>query len=223
CLRAMIREFPPVSILGHKTHINTGLLHGTPTKGIPPERRRELADAVNRELAEMQGIVTDLVDLASGEEPVDAAEAIDVVPVVREAMTAAARHWPAVAFTLGAPPDDEARVSIERSRLLRLASVLLDNAGKYGSATGQPVVEISIEARDGRVRMVVADRGPGIPPEDLQRVFDRFYRSPASRHMVGSGLGLAIAHQIVTSCGGKIHAQARPGGGTVIVVELPAA
>lgn len=192
-------------------------------KGIPPERRRELADAVSRELEEMQGIVTDLVDLASGEEPMDAAEAIDVEPVVREAMTAATRHWPAAAFTLSAPSGEEAQVRIERSRLLRLAGVLLDNAGKYGSAAGQPVVEIGIVPRNGRVSLVVADRGPGIPPEDLQRVFDRFYRSPASRHMVGSGLGLAIAHQIVTSCGGTIQAQARPGGGTVMVVELPAA
>lgn len=145
------------------------------------------------------------------------------LPLQCGAMTAAARHWPTAAFTLSAPSDVAAQVRMERSRLLRLASVLLDNAGKYGSAAGQPVVEIGIALRDGRVSLIVADRGPGIPPEDLQRVFDRFYRSPASRHMVGSGLGLAIAHQIAASCGGEIQAQARPDGGTVMVVELPAA
>ncbi|QCO98405.1 HAMP domain-containing histidine kinase [Arthrobacter sp. 24S4-2] len=191
--------------------------------GIAPERRRELASAIDRELVEMQGLVTDLVDLARGEEPIDVAESIDVVPVFREALAAAARHWPAAAFTLTSPQDAEPRVMAERGRLLRLGSVLLDNAGKYGSTADRPAVEVSIEPHDENVRFVIADRGPGIPGEELERVFDRFYRSPASRGMAGSGLGLAIAHQIVASLGGTIEAQARPGVGTIMVVELPAA
>lgn len=191
--------------------------------GVPPERRRELADAIDRELAEMQDLVTDLLDLARGEEPQQEAEPIDVIPVFEEAVAAAARHWPDTDFTLRTPETDLPQIQMERSRLQRLAGVLLDNAGKYGSSSGQPDVEVSIEALKGRIRIKVADRGPGIPPEDLERVFDRFYRSPSARRRPGSGLGLAIAHQIIASAGGLIEARGRPDGGTIIAVDLPAA
>ncbi len=190
--------------------------------GISPERRRELADAVDRELGEMQDLVSDLLDLARGEEPQQAAEPIDVLPVFEEAVATAMRHWPGTAVTLSTPDTDLPQVHMERTRLQRLAGVLLDNAGKYGLGSGQPAVDVGIEALKDSIRVTVADRGPGIPREDLERVFDRFYRSPSARRMPGSGLGLAIAYQITASIGGRIEARSRPGGGTIIAVDLPA-
>jgi two-component system sensor histidine kinase MprB len=69
----------------------------------------------------------------------------------------------------------------------------------------------------------VRDRGPGIPAEDLPRVFDRFYRSAASRGLPGSGLGLAIVRRVAESHGGTATAAAPPDGGTEVTLRIPVA
>ena len=98
---------------------------------------------------------------------------------------------------------------------------LVDNAFKY-SAPGAPV-DITAQPVGGRVEIAVADRGVGIPPEDLQRVFDKFYRVQVPDSVVGTGLGLAICKGIVEAHGGAITAENRPGGGTIVRVTLPVA
>ena len=92
---------------------------------------------------------------------------------------------------------------------------LLDNARKW-SPPGQVV---SVLCRDGEV--VVRDRGPGVAPEDLPHIFDRFYRAPSARGLPGSGLGLAIVAQVVKAEGGTISAEADPGGGMRMTLALP--
>ncbi len=72
-----------------------------------------------------------------------------------------------------------------------------------------------------RVGVAVGDRGPGIPADDLAHVFDRFYRSVASRSLPGSGLGLAIVRDIVESHGGTVFAEPRAGGGSTVGFILP--
>jgi two-component system sensor histidine kinase KdpD len=71
------------------------------------------------------------------------------------------------------------------------------------------------------VEVDVSDRGIGIPPEDLTRVFDKFYRVQRSDGASGTGLGLSICKGIIEVHNGKIWAQNRPGGGTIISVQLP--
>jgi len=82
-------------------------------------------------------------------------------------------------------------------------------------------------APDGRVRLRVEDNGPGIPPEHLPRVFDRFYKVDASRSGTtvpsGSGLGLSIVQAIVTRHGGTITASNHAEGGAVFEIRLPTA
>jgi two-component system sensor histidine kinase MprB len=73
---------------------------------------------------------------------------------------------------------------------------------------------------DGRVE--VRDHGPGISPEDLPRVFDRFYRAPAARGRPGSGIGLAIVRQVAETHGGAVRAINDEGGGARLILELPA-
>ena len=68
----------------------------------------------------------------------------------------------------------------------------------------------------------MADRGPGVPPEDRPHLFDRFFRSRATAHTAGVGLGLFISRQIVELHGGTIRAEFPPAGGTRVVVELDA-
>ena len=86
-------------------------------------------------------------------------------------------------------------------------------------------VSILLEARPETVLVTVRDRGPGVPPEHAERIFDRFfsYRPQHSGHTAHTGLGLAIARSIVRAYGGEMRARNHPQGGAVFEVELPLA
>ena len=92
----------------------------------------------------------------------------------------------------------------------------LTNALNYTPQGG--TVTIAARRRDDRVAVSVSDTGAGIAREDLPKIFDRFYKSRASR---GSGLGLTIARNLVVAHGGSIHAESEPGRGTTITFDLP--
>ncbi len=96
---------------------------------------------------------------------------------------------------------------------------LLDNALKYSPP--ETPIEVRAHAASGHLEIEVADRGIGIPPEDLARVFDKFYRVQRPGSVSGTGLGLSICRGIVEAHGGFIAAEARPGGGTAITLALP--
>ena len=102
---------------------------------------------------------------------------------------------------------------------------LVDNAAKYGPPGGEVRLASSNEPGDraGRLRVEVSDDGPGIPEEDLERVFERFYRpdKARSRALGGSGLGLSIAKTIVEAHGGSVRADRRPDGGASVSILLP--
>ena len=107
-------------------------------------------------------------------------------------------------------------------RLQQVIANLVDNASRFVGAGGQVCVELAAE--DGWGVLSVLDDGPGIPAEDLPRLFDRFYRSQPSRDRGsgGAGLGLAIVKAIVTAHGGQIEAANLPQGGSRFTVRLPA-
>jgi two-component system sensor histidine kinase KdpD len=96
---------------------------------------------------------------------------------------------------------------------------LLDNALKYTPEGSS--IEISAEAKDDLLEVVVTDRGPGIPDGDIPRLFDKFYRGPQKEHRSGAGLGLSICKGIIDIHGGSITAQNRPGGGAVFTFSIP--
>jgi len=104
-------------------------------------------------------------------------------------------------------------------RLEQVVSNLLDNALKNTPAKGEVHI-ISRNSTDSFVEITVADSGPGIPPEQLPYVFERFYQAGGLR--TGVGLGLAIAREIVLAHGGKIEVSSNPGEGTKFMVTLPA-
>ena len=106
----------------------------------------------------------------------------------------------------------------DRFRLDEALSNVLSNAIKYGA--GHPI-DIQLQARDEKAVLVVEDRGIGIAPDDLCRIFGRFERTIASKNYGGLGLGLYITRQIIEQQGGSIRAENRSHGGARFVIELP--
>jgi len=116
-------------------------------------------------------------------------------------------------------PIDFPLVPIDFTLVVQVLVNVLENAVKYSPE--YCAIEVSTELEDDKARIEIADRGEGIPPDDLTRVFDKFYRVQRPESVSGTGLGLAISKGIVEAHGGQIYAHTRDGGGTVITVELP--
>jgi two-component system, OmpR family, sensor kinase len=139
-------------------------------------------------------------------------------------LAALARRLAGQASDTGSPVSiaeiERAVVTGDRSALERLLQNLIDNAVKYAGAA-----ELIIRQDIDRARLMVCDRGPGIPEDELDRMFEPFERHEPSRSRStgGLGLGLAIARSIAQAHGGSIRAENRPGGGLAVTVELPAA
>jgi signal transduction histidine kinase len=114
------------------------------------------------------------------------------------------------------------QILADPTRLNQVLDNLLTNAAKYSPP--EAPIELGLEERDEAAILWVADRGVGIAPEHLERLFDRFYRVPeAERQQAqGLGLGLAIVHDLVTAHGGRVWAESRgPGQGSTFYVRLP--
>jgi len=92
---------------------------------------------------------------------------------------------------------------------------LLENAARHAP---EAALVVSARERMDHLEVAIADRGPGLKPEDLERVFDKFFRASAAP---GAGLGLAICKAVVTAHGGTIRAENRPGGGAMFILTLP--
>ena len=102
----------------------------------------------------------------------------------------------------------------------QVATNLIANAIKYGA--GKPI-EVSVHQAGDDARLTVRDQGIGVPPDDLERIFDRFARAVSTRHFGGLGLGLYIARRITEAHGGTIDVTSQPGVGSSFVVHLPRA
>ena len=118
--------------------------------------------------------------------------------------------------------DDEIYISGDESQIKQLVLILLDNAIKYTNQGG--TIEVTLKKLDNKTaRFIIKNTGNGIPPEDISKIFDRFYRSDKSRDRKsgGYGLGLSIAKSIVVSHKGTIKLKSEPNKFTEFIVELP--
>ncbi|MGV9410984.1 HAMP domain-containing sensor histidine kinase [Nocardia sp. NPDC003693] len=183
---------------------------------LTPERTADTVAALRTQSEELSGLVTDLIDLARADDPAAQGEPLEDLRLdvlVREALSTARRHWPAIVFTEELDP---VTVAGAPARLSRAITNLLDNAAKFSPPGG--VIEVEVRGR----RLIVRDHGPGIAPADAPHVFDRFYRSPTARATPGHGLGLAIVAQVARLHGASVTATTAPGGGAEFRVEFPA-
>jgi two-component system sensor histidine kinase KdpD len=112
-------------------------------------------------------------------------------------------------------------VSVDFGLIVQTLVNIIDNALKYSPADS--AIEIKASNIGSEVQIEIADRGFGIPPGDLLQVFDKFYRIEHPGSVAGTGLGLSICKGIVEAHGGRIVAENREGGGTIIRLILPAA
>ena len=116
--------------------------------------------------------------------------------------------------------NDLAPIKIDQGRILQVLRNLLGNAIKFTPEGG--LVRVAARVDDGKVRVVIQDTGPGISPENLVRIFEKYQQASPENQLNGTGLGLAIAKHIVTAHGGTIWAESQPGSGSTFIFVLPA-
>ncbi len=180
---------------------------------------RERLDVVRRELQRMERLITEMLSLAAQE----SGEALRREPVeIADLLADLRRDAPLLGPRRFEIADLDGTVDADLDRLTQVFRNLLANAVAHTEAGGE--IRLEAEPRGDRVRFTVTDSGPGFPPGEADRLFDRFYRSGQSRarNGDGSGLGLAIARAIVEAHGGRIWATGGADQGASISFELPA-
>ncbi len=200
----------------------TGAFSTLETAGgrLDDDTRTSLARAGREEAERLNHLVGNLLDMTRieagalklAEEPADVGEAIGVVlDRLGEQLEARSVR---VDVPLDLPP-----VPMDMPLIVQALANVVDNAAKYSPQDTS--IEIKARQVDDQIRIEVLDQGLGIPAQDVERVFDRFYRVKTPNGARGTGLGLSISKGIVEAHGGTIAASNRPGGGTLIAIALP--
>jgi two-component system phosphate regulon sensor histidine kinase PhoR len=189
----------------------------------PPAARRFI-DQIQTEVDALTQMATELLELSRIE---SGRLALDLQPVPpAELLTSASARMHLQAERAGLSlrvecADTLPKVKIDLQRLEQVLVNLIHNAVKYTKPGGEVV--LFAEAGVGEVRFGVRDTGIGIPPEDIPRIFERFYRVDKSRAGSGTGLGLSIAKHIVEAHKGKIWAESVEGQGSTFYFTIPTA
>jgi len=173
---------------------------------------RELLDDVGAQLDELTTLVGDLTELARDEPLHRDPEPLDLADVVRRAVERVHLRASSLTFDVLLEPT---WVVGDSQLLERAVTNLLDNAAKWSPPEG------TVRVRLAHGAVTVSDEGPGIKPEDLPHVFERFYRSTEARTLPGSGLGLAIVKRAADRHGGTVQVSSRPGEGATFTLRVP--
>ncbi len=207
---------PLASIAGYAESLLDGAIED-------PEFARTFLEGIGRNAERLSRLIEDLLDLArieSGRYSLQP-QAVSVVEAVENAASVVGK-LSAKQHRFVNEVTADVQVWADPKALSQILVNYVENAAKYSP----PGTEIRVTAdRQGdRTTIRVQDRGPGIPPEDLPRIFERFFRGDKSRNAAGeggTGLGLAICKHLATEMGGKVGAEST-GQGTTVLVELPA-
>jgi len=188
----------------------------------------DLIATLHTQSALLSQLVTDLRDLslADARQLSLSRRPVDLVALCRESVDAMSLWIEEHKVTVEVRGEGDTTADVDPDRLRQVVQNLLHNAVRFTPAGGQVRITVKEIARDrGRwVALEVEDEGPGIPPENLTRVFEPFYRADPSRSRAsgGTGMGLAVVRLLVQVHGGDVRAENRPGGGSRFVVQLPA-
>ncbi len=217
-LSALAHEMrtPLTSIKGYSTAL---LMEGA---SFSPEAQREFLQIIDEECDILQDLIHDLLESSVIEAGLLRLEPQPVIlqRLVREVVDDLAHRSRKHRFVVDIP-EGFPIIEADPLRVMQVLRNLLDNSVKYSPQGG--LIVIRGEARDTEVLISVADQGVGIAPEDLNRLFEKFFRARSGliRNVVGSGLGLPIARTIVESHGGRIWAESKVGQGTTLYFTLP--
>lgn len=201
-------------ILGHAEAVHDGVL--------PPTR--ENFEIIRDEATRLEHLINDLrtLSLADAGELSIQLQAVEPQRLIQE--VASLYQYQSqrknIAFLLDVPPHLPT-IEVDPGRMTQVLTNILDNAIRHTPEGG--TITLTAREVDGEVELAVQDSGPGLKPEDLERIFERFYRADPSRQREdgGSGLGLAIARSIVQAHGGQLSAESEPGKGLNVKVLLP--
>lgn len=186
--------------------------------GIDDDRKREMLEAVRHDADRVTRMLTELLDISRLEagrlhlSP----RPLEVEPLIRSVVAKVAMVEPQLDATVDVAPDVP-EVVADADKVEQVLTNLVENAAKYGSPKG---LRVTARATADGVAVAVADQGPGIPAEDLGRVFERFYRREEGRP-TGTGLGLWISRGLVEAHGGTLVAASDEGRGSTFTFTLP--
>ena len=187
-----------------------------------PGVRDEAINAIDRESRRMARLTGNLLTLVRSEQALEIRSVrFDVNMSCREVLAIAATRYAEKHQRFVGPDEGPLMMMGDPDRTEDVISILVDNAAKYTPEMGR--VSVQTRRKRDQVSIEVSDTGPGIPAADLPNIFERFYRSDASRSRGtgGFGLGLAIAKSLTEELGGSIEVQSELGRGTTFTVRLP--
>ena len=185
-------------------------------------RARGMIEIAAQRADQMIRFVHDWLTLSSLEEGtgLQKTTGVDLLALVRESVDKAKERPEAEKLAIGCPTvNGPGTVQAHASALGELFGNLLDNAVQYTPAGGS--VRVEVARTEDEALVTVRDTGPGIRPEDFERIFEPFYRAKAQKAIPGTGLGLPIAKRIAEAHGGRIDVQTAPGQGAAFRVFLP--
>jgi two-component system OmpR family sensor kinase len=202
---------PLTAIRGHVEALREGVVDD-------PEARADSLEVIAKEAGRLERLVGDVLDLAK----LDANrftllhEEVDMGRLLDQAYAAFGEEARRRGIDYRCDTNGEAVILSDGDRVLQIISNLLSNAFRWTPDGGR--IELSLEAQNGKVAVAVADTGPGIKPEERDRIFRPFW----SRDGGGTGLGLAIARELANALGGRIELDTTPGKGSRFQLVLPA-
>lgn len=189
---------------------------------LTDEQRREQAEIVRLELGRLNRLFQNIIEMARIETNAVAAEREWVQPAeIIEAAAQQVDHDLAHHRLEIDSGGEKTFVRLDPRLTTAALARLLENAAQYSQAGS--AIAISADIDMGELRIAVRDRGVGIAPGDIDRIFERFYRGVGAReHRFGTGMGLAIARGLLAAQNGRVWAENDPGGGAVFTLAVPA-
>lgn len=187
-----------------------------------PELREEAISAIDRESRRMARLCSNLLSLLRNERGLDMRHVrYDINAICRHTLAAAATRYINKRIDFSGPEEGQLVLVGDPDRIEDVISILVDNAAKYTHLGGS--VSVRTRRRRESIYVEVQDTGIGIPEHDIDSIFDRFYRSDASRctQTGGVGLGLSIAKTIIEAADGDIQVHSVEGQGTTFTLRLP--